>query len=445
MNMIFLEKNKNFSVYFVGVGGISMSALALYLHNLGFKVSGYDKVESQITRMLQREGVTINRKGDLEGCDIAVLSSAISDVDEQVKKLKQLNKTCILRSELLSQISNTFNYRIGVAGTHGKTTTTSMIAHVLKKANKSFSAHIGGIDKDFGNMACFGKEVFLSEVCEYKKNISRFNCDLALLLNAEDDHLESYGKLSELHKEFSAFLSRAKISILPYGQKELGDKNSLTFSLKNTNADFFASNIRIGDKNIECTVNSAIGALFDVKIKSSLEHDVENAIASVAVCKALKIQDEYIKNGLEEFKGIKRRNEIMATIHGCDIYADYAHHPKQIKATVEMLAKKYKKFAILFQSHTYSRTATLFKGFIKSLSAVENLFIFDTYAAREKYDYNGSGKRLFENLKGAVYLGDKVNAKSLFPNACKKFDCIAVIGAGDLYDVIEECIAVNNY
>ncbi|MBQ3571681.1 MAG: hypothetical protein IJA15_02520 [Clostridia bacterium] len=440
-----MRKNKNFSVFFVGIGGISMSALALYLHNLGFKVSGYDKVESTVTNNLKRYGISINTKGDLEGCDIAVLSSAISESDDLVKKLKQLNKTCILRSELLNEIANTFQYKVGVAGTHGKTTTTAMIAHVLKKANKNFSAHIGGIDKDFGNMACFGKEIFLSEVCEYKKNISKFDCDLALLLNADDDHLESYGKLSELHKEFSAFLMRSKINVLPYEQKELGNKNSITFSLKNSNADFFASNIRIGDKNIECTVNSAIGALFDVKINSLLEHDVENAIASVAVCKALKIENEYIKKGLEDFNGIKRRNEIMATIYGCDIYADYAHHPKQIEATVEMLAKKYKKFAILFQSHTYSRTATLFKGFIKSLSAVENLFIFDTYAAREKYYYNGSGKRLFENLKGAVYLGDRVNAKSLFPNACKKFDCIAVIGAGDLYDVIEECIAVNNY
>ena len=169
MNLFFQEKKKNFRVYFVGIGGVSMSALALFLKNKGFKVSGYDRSLGKNVKTLIEKGITVNEDKDLENCDIAVVSSAITDGNEKLEKLKALKKSIITRAQLLNYISKNFKIKIGVAGTHGKTTCTAMLAHVLKCANKKFCAHIGGIDKTLGNMVMCGEDIFLSEVCEYKK------------------------------------------------------------------------------------------------------------------------------------------------------------------------------------------------------------------------------------------------------------------------------------
>ena len=438
MNLFFQEKKKNFRVYFVGIGGVSMSALALFLKNKGFKVSGYDRSLGKNVKTLIEKGITVNEDKDLENCDIAVVSSAITDGNEKLEKLKALKKSIITRAQLLNYISKNFKIKIGVAGTHGKTTCTAMLAHVLKCANKKFCAHIGGIDKTLGNMVMCGEDIFLSEVCEYKKNISLFEPDFAILLNVSDDHLESYSSFNGLKQEFSSYLLRAKKSFVVYEDRALGSENSRTFSLNNTNANFYASEIKTGKNGIECIVNGTIGVLFKLKLNSFFVHDITNALACVAVCKEFGIKNEVIKEGLENFNGIKRRNEILAKKENTVVYADYAHHPEQIERTVEMLKSKYKKYAVFFQSHTYSRTSTLFKKFITALSKIDNLFVFDTYGAREKYDYKGSGKRISESVKGCVYCGAVENATAIFSAVYSQYECIAVIGAGDLYDKIEE-------
>lgn len=434
-----LLKN-DFYVFFVGVGGISMSALALFLAKTGFKVGGYDANLSSITENLENNGVEINKTHSIEKCDLAVVSSAISQNDKVILALKALKKPIITRARLLYEISSSYPTVIGVAGTHGKTTATAMIAHVLKSASKKFCAHIGGIDKVLSNMAIFGDDIFLSEVCEFKRNISMFTSTVGVLLNIGDDHLDDYGSRAGLREEFAAFLNRAKIKILPFEEGDLVE-NAITFSLENSSADYYAKSIEyVDNRAIECFFMEKGNILFHLELKTFLIHDVKNALAAVATCRAMGIEPALIKQGLEGFSGIKRRNEIMGKIGNCLIYADYAHHPEQLKNTIKMLDLKYENYALFFQSHTFSRTANLYKDFLSALSSVGNLFIFDTYGAREKYNYLGSAKRLSEDLKGCVYCGDVKNAKAILNSVSARFECIAILGAGDLYDEVERSL-----
>ena len=220
-----------------------MSALALFLASRGNKVFGFDKKESEITNNLVSKGIAVNDYNLIDLCNIVVVSSAISNEDELLKRLLRKNKKIINRGELLYKISSEFPLKIGVAGTHGKTTTTAMLAHILNCANLSFSAHIGGLDSEFGNMYLKGENIFLSEVCEYKKNIALFNSEMALLLNVANDHVESYGNFNNLKREFSSYLNRSKTAIVDYDFCDLAPQNAITFSINNSNADYYAKAI----------------------------------------------------------------------------------------------------------------------------------------------------------------------------------------------------------
>ncbi len=434
------SKKEKLNYCFLGIGGISMSALALFLKHKGNIISGFDRCESKLTNTLKNKGIKINDESSINDCDVVVVSSAIAKTDLILEKCLQKNKKIITRSQLLKQISDSFNFRIGVAGTHGKTTTTAMLAHILNCANLSFCAHIGGLDNEFGNIIIKGEDVFLSEVCEYKKNISLFDSEIALLLNCSNDHVESYGSFSKLKEEFFNYLVRSKKAIVDYDCIDISPLNVITFSAKNINANYYASDIVFGDSFIEYAVNQPIGGFFKVKINSVYPHDIKNSLASVAVARELGIKEDVIKKGLLSFKGVARRSENLGKIGDSTIFADYAHHPEQIKNTIERLNKNGQKYALFFQSHTFSRTKTLIKDFVRELSLTQNLFIFDTYGARENFDYLGSGKRLSELIKGSVYCGSAENAKNLLPSVCKKYPLVAIIGAGDLYDYCEQLI-----
>ena len=435
-----LNKNIKLSYCFLGIGGISMSALALFLRLKGNKVSGFDRHESEITDNLKTKGIKINDLSVIENCDVAVVSSAIQRDDPILKNFIQKSKKIVTRSELLKQISQNFKLRIGVAGTHGKTTTTAMIAHILNSASLSFTAHIGGLDSELGNMFVKGEEIFLSEVCEYKKNISLFDSEIALLLNCANDHIESYGSINLLKKEFSSYLARSSKAIVDYDYLDIAPKNSITFSMQNTLANYYASDIILDSNFIEYSVNQPIGGYFRVKINSIYPHDIKNSLASIVVARELGIDEEIIKMGLLSFKGVKRRSETLGKINNSIIFADYAHHPEQVKNTIEALNKKGQKYALFFQSHTFSRTKMLINDFVRELSKAQNLFIFDTYGAREKFDYLGSGKLLSEMIKGSVYCGAPENARTLLPSLSEKYPLIAVLGAGDLYDYCDKMI-----
>lgn len=436
----YLAIKNHFKVYFVGIGGISMSALAIFLKAKGFCVCGYDKSQSDSVLKLQALGISINNNGDIQSCDLAVLSSAIAENDPVLIKLKQYGKPCIGRAQLLAELFSLYKNTIGIAGTHGKTTCTALTAHIFKQANMPFTAHIGGEDNLLGNMYLGGDEYFISEVCEYKQNINFITPSLGVVLNADDDHLESYENLDNLKQ---AFLNYANRSNVPVFNKDAflltNNKNAIYFSLHNKNADYYASDVESVSGKLSYVINEKGSLLCKINGQIGGVHDVYNALAATACARYYNISVDYISEAISRFSGIKRRNEYMGKYKNLNVYADYCHHPKQIECMLKEYKNKLKgKIAFIFQPHTYSRTKGLFSKFVNVLNSVENLFIFDTYAAREEYDYEGSAKALCFALPKACYSGDNTNVKNILDYLSEGFDCVAVLGAGDLYDCVKK-------
>lgn len=438
-----LDNKSNFKIYFVGIGGISMSALALMLNKKGFFVSGYDKTESEITERLKNSGIYVNRRGDAENCDLVVLSSAIAEDDPIRLKLSQLKKAVVSRGWLLARIAECYPLSVGISGTHGKTTCTCILAHILKAANAKFTLHVGGEDVDFGNTYECGDQVFITEVCEYKRNIAYFNPDIGVVLNVDDDHEESYGSFNGLCDEFSAYTERSKRAIVNLDDQNLSSFGAVTFSFFNPIADYYATEVIYDGKTLECAVFGRGARLFKVSSAFLRRHDVYNILAATAVAKEMGISDGDIKNGIEDFRGIKRRNEYLGDYAGKPIYADYAHHPSQLRVTIEEYNRRFGNIRVLFQSHTYSRTARLLNEFAAALSLAADVKLFETYAARERYDERGSYKKLGYKLKNATLCENNADIFHAFDDDKNDISAYIVLGAGDLYYKVEEFLKNN--
>ena len=421
-----------------------MSALALMLKEKGFCVCGYDKTESDITDRLKQNGIFVNRSGDAENCDLAVVSSAIAEDDPVKLKLLQLKKAVVSRGWLLARIAECYPLSIGIAGTHGKTTCTCILAHILKTAGKKFTLHVGGEDAEFGNTYVCGDDIFLTEVCEYKRNIAFFNPDIGVVLNVDDDHEESYGSFFGLCDEFSSYAERSKRAVTNLDDVNLPHFDAVTFSGSNPMSDYYASDIFFNGETLECAVFGHGARLFKISSNFLRLHDVHNILAATAVAKVLNIPDKAIKNGIEEFHGVKRRNEYIGNYNGKPIYADYAHHPAQLKATIEEYIERFgKNIRVLFQSHTYSRTARLLDEFANALSLVSDVKLFETYAARESYNIDGSYKKLAYRLKNATLCDDYDGIFHALDDNKNNVSAYIVLGAGDLYDRVKVFLKNN--
>lgn len=432
-----------FKVHFVGIGGISMSSLAVMLNKKGFEVSGSDKTESEITRNLQAQGIAVNRTGDAEECDLAVVSSAIPDDDPVKKKLVGLKKAVVSRAWLLARICECYPVTVGVAGTHGKTTCTCILAHIMKEAGEEFTLHVGGEDTEFSNTYSCGDKVFLTEICEFKRNIALFSPKIGVVLNMDNDHEESYGSFDNLKEEFYEFIGRCGKAIVNYDDENLRNKG-ITFSFSDSAADYFASDVFYDGKTLECAVFGHGARLFDIKTTCLRRHDVYNILAAVAVADYMGIPAEKIKKGIEKFCGVKRRNEYLGNYCGKPVYADYAHHPAQVKIAVEEYKKRFgDSVRFLFQSHTYSRTARLCDDFAAALAPAGEVYLFETYGAREKFDEAGSCKKLGYRLKNAVLCDDKGGILRAFEENEAGVSAYVILGAGDLYDRVKEFLSFN--
>lgn len=468
---------KDYKVYFLGAGGISMSALAVYLKNRGFSVAGFDKEKNDCVLKLEKTGINVD-SGDnlkiydgLKKCDAVVYSSAISESDFMLDYAKKSGKAVMSRAELLAEIIKNYKFSFGVSGTHGKTTTTLMLCHVLRCANKRFDAHIGGADKVFDNFY-FGSEsgndeCIISEICEYKRNIALFSPTFSIVLNVDDDHLESYGSFSALADEFLNFALRGKKFVYNADDKTLrarffgkgncvenerenknekcGDKTGVSFSVKDKTCDYYAANIRKTGAKIAFNAFEKGALIGRFEINGVFKHNVSNALAVIACARLYGVSAGDIYKGLIEYNGAYRREEFLGEYNGAAVFADYCHHPKQIKETVAALEKSdAKNVIIVFQPHTYSRTKNLFKRFLSALKTKRaRIIICETYAAREAYDFSGSGKRLAENIGNAEFTANCCNAvKAAFLSA-KKGDLVAFLGAGDVYFKAKEFLRKN--
>ncbi len=426
-------------VYFIGIGGISMSALAKYLSVCGYSVSGSDGVRGEETENLAFYGIKVyigadGERAELCGADTVVYTDAIPADHVELAKAVELNKRLLSRAELLRIVCENFPRVIAVAGSHGKTTCTSMCAHVLKTAQVPFTAHIGGEDLAFGNFHSTGGEYLVTEACEYKKNLLKIKADTAILLNIDRDHMECYENESELIACFGEYCKNAKTAFVCADDekcKKLGDFPS--FGIRNTLADYRATELRAIGERYSFTVEEYGKALCRVRLKAIGRCNVYNALAAFAATRSFGIDEREIRKGLETFEAVKRRFERIGSYHGASFVCDYAHHPREISATIATAAGVCKgRLYVVFQPHTYSRTKLLMREFVEVLRPIADLMIYKTFPAREKYDEEGSAEMLARNV-GSLYSENVYVLRTWLKKTVREGDMVLFLGAGDIY------------
>lgn len=316
-----------------------------------------------------------------------------------------------------------------------------MLAHVFDKANERFTAHIGGFDLQFGNFVGNGNKYFLSEVCEYKKNLNYFNADYAICLNIEPDHMDCYKDREELENTYFEYLKRAYKAIICADDKTLanyGENNAVTFGLCK-NADFYADNVsqKNGKYSFDVYVYGVKSMRVNLKVPGG--HNVLNALSVCACAVLCGLDVKSIKRGLENFGGVKRRFERIGSLGRAGVYADYAHHPTEISEAIKTAKEVFGgRIFVVFQPHTYSRTVFLKDRFVKTLSEVENLVIFKTFPAREEYSKDGDAEELAALIPDAEYISEVKEVAAYLKARIKNGDAALILGAGDLAEKLRK-------
>lgn len=420
-----------------------MSALAKFMSVYGYHVSGSDAYKSEETDNLAFYGIKVyigtdRQREELNKADLVVYTDAINNQNEELIRARESSKKIYSRAEFLSLISETFSSVLAIAGSHGKTTCTSMCAHVFKYVGLPFTAHIGGEDSELGNFYTSGNDYFLTEACEYKKNLLKLKPHRAIVLNIDRDHMECYKDEEELLDTFRSFANRAQAAFVCADDEHclrLGDFSN--FGIKNAFADYRAKEIRANGEKYSFTVEEYGKTLCRIKLNAVGKCNIYNALATFAVMRSYGLNEKEIAKGLETFTAVKRRFEKIGEYKGINFICDYAHHPREIISTLATAEgiKKGRVF-VVFQPHTYSRTKLLFKDFVEALYPVKNLIIYKTYSAREKYDASGSAETL-ANALGSLYADNAYVLKTWIKKTAKEGDTILFLGAGDIYYVAQ--------
>ncbi|WP_017414820.1 UDP-N-acetylmuramate--L-alanine ligase [Clostridium tunisiense] len=447
-------KDTNKKVHFIGIGGISMSGLAEILLKNGYKVSGSDMKDSSIVDKLRNKGAEIyigHHSDNIKDVDLVVYTAAVHPDNVEFIKAEQLNIPMMDRAEFLGKIMLGHKYGIAVSGTHGKTTTTSMVSHIVLEEDVDPTILVGGeLDVINGNVLAGSSEYFVTEACEYKGSFLKFYPYIGIILNIDADHLDYYRDLAHIKDTFKQF-----VDIIPkdgYMVANADDTdvldvvenakcNVLTYGINN--GEFRAKNIFYN--TLGCASFDAYKSdekLFSVELNVPGEHNVLNSLSAICCALALNFSKESITRGLSNFKGTHRRFELKGVKNGINVIDDYAHHPTEILATLKA-AQNYPHNRIfgVFQPHTYTRTITLFKDFVECFHGVDELILADIYAAREKDT----------GIVSSITLGDAIRATgvkalnfhsfeeivSYLKENLKEGDLLLTIGAGDVNKVGE--------
>ena len=440
-----LKKAKK--IYFIGIGGVSMSALAKLLALRGYCVSGSDEQKGEQTDMLAFYGVKTyfgeqENREELIASDIVVFTDAIPLENKELQSAIRLQKTVYSRAELLQIISGEFSNVIAVAGSHGKTTCTSMCAHILKELKAPFTAHIGGEDAFFKNFYSSGTEYLVTEACEYKQNLLKLSPSVAILLNIDKDHMECYPSVDALTDVFYQFCKQSKVAfVCADDERCVAFEKFPTFGISNPLSDYRAVQIRGNGERYSFVVEEYGRAICRVRLKTIGYCNIYNALAAFAAMRSFGFEEKEICKGIENFTAVKRRFEKIGSYKGASIICDYAHHPREIKSTLHT-AKGICKgtLYVVFQPHTYSRTKLLMEEFVEVLRLIKNLVIYKTYPAREKYDGAGSAKTLSQMVGDCLYAENAYVLKTWIKSTLKDGDCLLFLGAGDIYHVAQHLL-----
>ena len=439
------------SVYIIGIGGISLSAIAVFLEKEGIKIYGSDINDSQIIHSLIERGYNIkigNAPEFVKKTDILVYTSAVDAKNSDIKLAKQMNKPVYSRAEILGVISQKFQ-TISVAGTHGKTTTTGMISNILLSAGKDPSIHIGGVLNNINSNVHIGKgDIFVTEACEYKDSFLSLKNHIAIVLNVQEDHLDYFKNLDEIFDSFQKFVKNTdKNGVFIYNfddflSKSLkSDCKKISFGLSK-DCDLRATHIKEYANGQYSFDVEYLGENYGrIYLPCFGKHNIYNALAAIAVGFVHEIDFESIKNGIETFKGIKRRFEFINKIGDNLIIHDYAHHPDEIKATINAcLEVGYEKLIVIFQPHTFTRTKSLYNEFLSCFKDADEVWLLPIYPAREKPIKGVSSFKLCQDLKKnalpAKYFKsfDDCRDKILDEKGKTLF---AILGAGDIVELAE--------
>jgi len=382
-------------VYFIGIGGIGMSAIAKFFHKVGLKVSGYDKTATALTKELEASGIAVHYEENLElipkKADLVVYTPAIPAEHAELVFYRENGHKVVKRSDVLQLITES-SFNICIAGTHGKTTTTTMVAHLLTNSGFGCNAFLGGISANYAtNFLSSKRNVCVVEADEYDRSFLKLNPDVAVITAMDADHLDIYGTTEAMEDafiEFAAKVQEGSLLLKKFGLKkgkELKADNVLSYSLQNESADVYAANIRLADGGYEFDVMLKDKMLSDVKLKMGGMHNVENAVVAIAVADSLGIDAERIKAAVESFKGVKRRFEYIIRNDRIVFVDDYAHHPEELKALITGVKTLFrqKKCTVIFQPHLYSRTRDLAKEFAEVLDMADEVILLPIYPARE--------------------------------------------------------------
>lgn len=446
-------------VHFIGIGGISMSGLAHILLDRGFTVSGSDRAASELTTALENMGATIligqkasNITSDI---DVVVFTAAIHPDNEEYAAAVSKGIPMLTRAELLGQLMKNYKTAVAVSGTHGKTTTTSMLTEILLKENCDPTISVGGILKSInGNIRVGNGPAFVTEACEYTNSFLSFFPTIGIVLNIEEDHLDFFKDLADIRNSFGKFVGRISADGLLIINNDIENADEIskdaackhvTYSISKE-SDYMAANIsydEFGHPSYDLIENDQQTLHIDLSVTG--EHNISNSLAVIAAAREMNVSDSSIINGLKSFGGTDRRFDYKGKIGDVTIIDDYAHHPTEIRATLTA-AKNYphNKIWCAFQPHTYTRTKAFFEDFAKALAIADNILLLDIYAARETDTLGVSSELLAEEVKkyneNAYYFPSFDEAENFLLTKCQKGDLIITMGAGDIVKLGEHLL-----
>lgn len=446
-------------VHFIGIGGISMSGLAEILLEEGFTISGSDAKQSALTDSLAQKGATIYIGQNASNLSIrpalVVYTAAIREDNEEFKAAVDAGIPMLSRAELLGQIMDNYEKSIAVAGTHGKTTTTSMISQILLVAKADPTISVGGILEAIGgNIRVGGSEVFITEACEYTNSFLHFHPKYSIITSVEAEHLDFFKDIDDIRRSFHEFAGNTAHDgvLIINGQIAALDQitNNLSCSVTTyglcENDDFYAKNITYNDHACGTyTLMHKTEDLGTVSLSVPGKHNVSNSLAAIALCLNLGLPLDVIKKGLLQFGGTKRRFEYKGTKNGITVIDDYAHHPTEVAATLTA-ARNYPHGRIIcvFQPHTYSRTKAFLSDFARVLSMADIVVLADIYAAREKNTIGISSKDLLAELQKngqeSYYFPSFDEIEKFLSEKCINNDLLITMGAGDVYLIGEHLL-----
>lgn len=382
------------NIYFLGIGGIGMSALARYFHKKGCSVSGYDKTPSPLTERLEKEGMTIHYEDnpDLipDDIDFVVLTPAIPSDSLELNHLREKNIKIIKRAEVLGEISRHCK-SIAVAGSHGKTTVTSMVTHLLKYSGKKMSAFIGGIAKNINSNVVIGDEndeVVVMEADEFDRSFLQLSPYLSIVTSIDADHLDIYGDKKQVEESFNQFVDKtAADGIVVHNNKLqiVTDRKRITYGLDD--ADVMAKNVRVEEGVTKFSVVTKEGLDYgEFQMNVYGEHNVMNALSAIISCRCFDVDIEVIREGLAAFQGVQRRFDVRVKNEKVCYIDDYAHHPEEIKASLKAAKTIFpdKEMTVIFQPHLFTRTRDFMDEFADALSLADRILLMEIYPAREK-------------------------------------------------------------